>query len=177
MGRDKALIELGARTLVERTVEVVGAVATPVFVVAAVGQALPPLPGATILRDEQPFAGPLAALVQVSRLVATPRVLVVAVDHPRLSAAVLRALVVLAGSSAGAVFDSHVLTAVYARSTLVRAQEAVRLGERSLARFLASVDVRRVSRGDLLRDPDVAREDPSLVSFSDVDTPEDLRWP
>jgi molybdopterin-guanine dinucleotide biosynthesis protein A len=175
MGQDKALLQVGDTTLLERTVDVVGAVAHPVFVVAGVQQVLPSLPSVTILRDAQSFGGPLAALAQAAALVTTRRALVVAVDHPRLSATVLRALVRLSGSSPGAVFEDHVLTAVYATPTLLRAREAARLGERSLSRFLQSVAVRRVSRADLLDDPEVATDDPSLASFADVDTPADLR--
>jgi molybdopterin-guanine dinucleotide biosynthesis protein A len=175
MGRDKALVEVGGRTLLERTVEVVGAVARPVFVLAGTQQALPTLVGATVLRDQRAFRGPLVALAEAAVHVTAPTALVVAVDHPRLSAVVLRALVSLLGSSGAAVFEEHVLTAVYATRTLLRAGEAVRKGERSVQSFLASVDVRRISRADLLSNPDVAREDPTLWSFADVDTPDDLR--
>jgi molybdenum cofactor guanylyltransferase len=179
MGRDKALIEVGGRTLIERTVEVTrfalrGETSAPVLVLAARTQKLPVLEGVTVVHDQEGFAGPLAALAQTAPLLETSRVLVVAVDHPWLSAAVLRALVRLSGSASATVFEDHVLTAVYSAVTMQRAQEALRLGERSLSRFLRTVDVHHVSREDLLADPGVAAEDPSLVSFADVDTPGDL---
>src|SRR6476469_1166452 len=65
MGRDKATLAFdspstGPTTLVERVVSIVSARCTPVFVIAAPGQALPDLP-ADILRDEVRGVGPLLA--------------------------------------------------------------------------------------------------------------------
>lgn len=60
MGRDKATLVYDGSTLVERTVNAVAARCSPVFVVAAPGQALPEL-DAEVLRDELRGVGPLLA--------------------------------------------------------------------------------------------------------------------
>jgi molybdopterin-guanine dinucleotide biosynthesis protein A len=53
MGRAKAWLELGRETFLQRVVRVLGEVVSPVVVVAAVGQELPPLPDdVEIVRDE-----------------------------------------------------------------------------------------------------------------------------
>ncbi len=69
MGRDKATLVFAGRTLVERTVDTVGARCDPVFVVAAPGQALPPT-AATILRDDVRGVGPLLATARGLRAAA-----------------------------------------------------------------------------------------------------------
>ena len=51
MGRDKATLPYEGTTLVERTVSIVRRRCSPVFVIAAPGQPLPPLE-AEVLRDE-----------------------------------------------------------------------------------------------------------------------------
>jgi molybdopterin-guanine dinucleotide biosynthesis protein A len=63
MGRAKAWLELGRETFLQRVVRVLGEVVSPVVVVAAVGQELPPLPDdVEIVRDEFEGKGPLAGL-------------------------------------------------------------------------------------------------------------------
>ena len=62
MGRDKATLPHpdGGTTMVEYTVAVLSSRCTPVFVIAAPGQALPAL-NAQVLRDELRGVGPLLA--------------------------------------------------------------------------------------------------------------------
>jgi molybdenum cofactor guanylyltransferase len=63
MGRAKAWLELGPETFLQRVVRVLGEVVSPIVVVAAQGQELPPLPdGITVVRDEFDGKGPLAGL-------------------------------------------------------------------------------------------------------------------
>ncbi len=103
MGHDKAMISLGAETLIQRTCRVALACTDAVYVVTPWGDRYrPTVPAPVQFIAEQPlpglsetFQGPLVALVQAltqlrSRLEDTPEwVLVLACDMPNLSAATL----------------------------------------------------------------------------------------
>lgn len=63
MGRSKAWLPFGPEPMLARVVRIVSDVTAPVVVVAARGQALPPLPAEIeIARDEHDSLGPLAGL-------------------------------------------------------------------------------------------------------------------
>lgn len=101
MGHDKALISVGAETLIQRTCGVAIACADAVYVVTPWGDRYRPLvPAPVQFIAEQPdlsetFQGPLVALVQaLTQLQERPEsnpewVLVLACDMPNLSAATL----------------------------------------------------------------------------------------
>ena len=180
MGRDKAKIVLAddsaeSETLLARTVRVALEVAAECVVVLAPEQPVPELdPRARVVRDPTPHEGPIAALAHAIHEVCAPWVLVLATDHPRLSASVLTRLAALADGD-GAAFEGEPFVAVYRTEALRSvAQDLVREGERRARTLLERIRVRQVRAADLLADPDVAREDPSLESLVDVDTPEDL---
>ncbi len=64
MGRPKAWLPVGDELLLQRVVRVVGEAVGPVVVVAADGQAVPPLPGnVEVVRDAVPNRGPLEGLL------------------------------------------------------------------------------------------------------------------
>src|SRR3954447_23475389 len=64
MGQPKAWLPFAGELLLPRVVRLLGEVVTPIVVVAAVGQELPPLPTAIeVIRDEEPGRGPLQGLV------------------------------------------------------------------------------------------------------------------
>ncbi|MDP8977916.1 MAG: molybdenum cofactor guanylyltransferase, partial [Actinomycetota bacterium] len=90
MGRDKALLRLGGRTLVERAVAVLADCCDPVLVASGDGRRLPG-PGVEQVADRS-GAGPLAGILGGLERSPHPLVAVVAVDMPYASAAVLRAL-------------------------------------------------------------------------------------
>lgn len=63
MGRPKAWLPLGEEVLLQRVTRILGAVVSPVVVVAAPEQEVPPLPDSiTIIRDEIEGRGPLGGL-------------------------------------------------------------------------------------------------------------------
>jgi len=49
MGSPKALLPFGPETMLQRVVRLLGTVVSPIVVVAATGQDLPPLPASVIL--------------------------------------------------------------------------------------------------------------------------------
>ncbi len=183
MGRDKASIPWGDvphETLFARTIRVISRVAHPVLAVASKDQALPKvgLPF-ELLRDEQSHEGPLVAVARALEALADRAELafVCGTDHPHLIAAVPARLFELAEGHDAAIPVSgtdQLLCAVYAVRTAVIAKQLVARGERSMRAFAAALDVRRVTREELLSDGTIAAADPDLRSFEDVDTPEDL---
>src|SRR5262245_46114604 len=63
MGRPKAWLPIGGETMLGRVVRLLGEVVSPLVVVAAPGQELPPLPpGVTVVRDPERGRGPLQGL-------------------------------------------------------------------------------------------------------------------
>lgn len=63
MGRPKALLPFGPELMLQRVVRILGEVVSPIVVVAAPDQDLPPLPAEILYaRDEHPGRGPLEGL-------------------------------------------------------------------------------------------------------------------
>ncbi len=91
MGTDKALLELGGRTLVSRVVTALAGCCTEVLVASGDGLRLPG-PGLRQVADVTPGAGPLGGLVAGLEAAGDDLVAVVAVDMPFAEPAVLRLL-------------------------------------------------------------------------------------
>lgn len=158
MGRDKATLPLpgdGGTTMVEHVVGVVAQRCQPVFVVSAVGQALPSL-SARVLRDELRGLGPLPATGRGLRAAAEAglgRAFVCAVDMPFLNAAFIDDL-----ASRAAQLDAdvvlpwdgrdHYLAAVYRTDLADRIDELLAAGQRSMRALVDTVDAQRVVLSD-----------------------------
>ena len=94
MGRDKALVDIEARPMVERVVGVLHAVAPEVVVIGREGT----LAGLRCVPDDHPARrGPLAGLATALRMADDRPVVLVAVDQPWLRIDTLRGLLELAG--------------------------------------------------------------------------------
>src|SRR5262245_64236372 len=64
MGSSKALLPFGPELMLQRVVRLLSQVVSPIVVVAAPGQEIPPLPADVILtRDEREGRGPLEGLL------------------------------------------------------------------------------------------------------------------
>ena len=183
MGRDKASIQWGDvphETLFARTIDVISRVAQPVLAVASSDQDLPKARRPfELLRDEEKYEGPLVAVARALEALAGRAELafVCGTDHPHLVAAVPARLFELARGHDAAIPSlgtDQLLCAVYAVRTAAIAKRLVARGERSMRAFAAEIDVRRVTKDELLADAAIAATDPELKSFEDVDTPEDL---
>ena len=170
MGRDKALLTLDGRSLVERTVRVLGAVVEDVMVV---GRAYP-LPGdlrARCIQDERPGAGPLGGLYTGLRHVAHDHVVVVACDLPFLSASLLQYLLEQApGHEAvvprvdGRAQPTH---AVYARRIEETVARSLRGGSYRMEALLGALRTRWVEEDE------IDAVDPGHQSFVNVNTLEE----
>lgn len=171
MGRDKATMELPGSdglTMVEHTVSVLASRCEPVFVVAAAGQWLPPLPAA-VLVDEVPGLGPLPATglgLRAAAEAGAARAFVSAVDMPNLCGGLVDLLAGFAGPDLESPdlvlpFDGrdHYLAAVYRTALAGRIEELVAAGHRRMRAVAEAVAVQRV-----VLDPASAR---ALTNFNE----------
>lgn len=174
VGGDKALLEVGGRTLARRAVDaLVHSGLEPVLVLRA-DQPAPAEAGAIpVLRDEVADAGPLAGLHALLRWLPEEWALVVACDQPFLAPELLRGLLEQPRAGIDAVVGRATelqdpLPGLYRRNCLPVVERMLARGERDLKGLLASVRLREVPV-ELLRG-----WDPQLVSYVNVNTPEEL---
>ncbi|HEX6149155.1 molybdenum cofactor guanylyltransferase [Nocardioides sp.] len=145
-GRDKASIELGGSTLLERAL----AATVGAHPVVVVGEAVPTSRPVTFAREEPAYGGPVAGLLAGRRaLTPTPDLLVVlAVDMPFVTAGTVARLVAAANDG-----DGSVLTGPDGRRRLVLVVRTARLDDVSptdphgcpVHVLLAPLDLRQVT--------------------------------
>ncbi len=178
-GSDKLGVEIDGRTLLERSVHALAAVATDILVVCAPTDDRP-LPAAAVpirrVSDPEPFGGPLVGLRAGLDMAAEPIVVVAGGDMPAIRPAVLSLLVLALTTretTAAAVLGS--------RGGLVPLPAALRTGAASHAvgrlvddgeRRLRSVFDRLSTR--VLEEGEWRPLDPAGDTLRDVDRPEDL---
>ena len=197
-GGGKALLTFQGKTFLEHVVTVVAAEVGPTIVVAAAGQRLPALDGVRIVHDLTPGAGPLAGILDGLRAVLAvdaaghaghaghaaaepPRLAFVAsCDVPLLRREVVRLLVAAAAESDALwtvpVVHGHrqVLVSVMRVELLSRIEAWLSTGRRDLRglyKEMAQTDPQSV--GEVTEEACKA-VDPTLESFVDIDTPDDL---
>jgi molybdopterin-guanine dinucleotide biosynthesis protein A/uncharacterized protein YhfF len=172
MGATKAGVDWFGTPLAAHVAGVVSEVATPVVVVGADDQELPPLPaGVEVARDAAPGRGPLEGLASGMRALGdrADAAFVCGADMPFLTAGAIGqlALALTAKWHAVVATDSdgrdQPLGAVYRRSLLGLVEELLASGERRLG-LLAE-------RAETLR---VAGDGPLLAALRSVNTPEEL---
>lgn len=176
MGTSKATLPFGPETMLQRVVRLLSEVATPIVVVAAPGQELPPLPAAVITtRDEREGRGPLEALRAGLKALpaATESAYVTSCDVPLLVPAFAQRMLQLMGADDIAVMEidgfPHPLSAVYRRTTLPQI-EALLAADRLRPVFLFdAVRTRRV------RPEEMTAVDPGLRTLRNLNTPEDYQ--
>ncbi|QYL15323.1 molybdenum cofactor guanylyltransferase [Mycolicibacterium pallens] len=150
MGRDKATLPHpdGGTTMVEYTVAVLSSRCTPVFVIAAPGQALPAL-NAQVLRDEVRGVGPLLATGRGLRAAAAAgveRAFVCAVDMPFLSTDVIDELAPHRGVDIVLPWDGrdHYLAGIYRTDLADHIDALVSAGQRSMRALADTVVTQRI---------------------------------
>ena len=170
MGRDKAALVLGGRTLLETVTAAMQQVFPQVLVSVRQPRAGVDLPQVC---DEVAASGPLAGLVAGLAQAKTPWVFAIACDMPFISSALVEGLAMLRGQHQAVVpmvggFEQP-LAAFYATSAQEAMRTALAAGDRSMRGVLQNLDVRYVSEAEL------RETDPQLRSFFDLDTPQDLQ--
>ena len=174
MGSPKALLPFGGETMLQRVVRLLGAVVSPIVVVAAPEQSLPQLPlDVTVTRDEREGRGPLEGLR--AGLKALPDTLeaayVTSCDVPLLVSGFVRHMLDLLTDHDIAVMEidgfPHPLSAVYRRNTLPHV-EALLAQDRLRPVFLfEAVRTRRVQPAEM------TSVDPELLTLRNLNTRED----
>ena len=143
MGRDKALLPLSdGRLLWQRQLSVLGEIApTEVFVSGSAREGFPT--AARVLADATPGLGPLSGIAVALEAMQSPRLVVLAIDLPSMTASFLRQL--LAEAPASGVIPQAVdgffepLAAVYPRTAGRLANEMLNGHDRSLQTFARSL--------------------------------------
>jgi molybdenum cofactor guanylyltransferase len=176
MGAAKALLPFGPETMLARVVRIVTEVATPVVIVAANGQLLPPLgTNAVVVRDSQPDCGPLEGIASgLRRLTSLDAIFITGCDTPLLRPAFIRRLAEMLDQhhdAAVPVIDHlpQPLAGVYRPTVLAEVETMLSAGERRLIDLLDRIRVRRINAEEL-RD-----SDPELWSLRNLNTPADYQ--
>jgi molybdopterin-guanine dinucleotide biosynthesis protein A len=170
MGQDKAWIELDGEPLVKRVADVLAQVADEVIIVA--NDPKYERLGLRVVRDRYPDGGALGGIATGVGAAAHDTVLVAACDMPFLSVDVWRLIVGHAGEAdvviprIGGEFET--LHALYTKSCVPH-----------MVRSLAENRLRVISFFDQVRvlaieEPELRASDPTLRSFTNVNTPEEL---
>ncbi len=177
MGQPKAWLPIGPERMLQRVVRRVSTVASPLVVVAAPGQELPPLPSSVVVaRDPVRGRGPLQGLA--TGLAALPASVelayATATDVPFLEPAWISRLEALIGDHDLAIPFSdgfhHPLAALYRRAAALPAIERLLESNR-----LRPVFLMEVLRTRTVTPLELQTVDPPLATLRNLNTPEDYQ--
>ena len=170
MGQDKAWIELDGEPLIKRVASVLAQVADEVIVVA--NDPKYETLGLRVVHDRFPEGGALGGIATGVSAATHDRVLVAACDMPFLSVEVWRVLLdhryeadVVIPKIAG---ELETLHALYTKACVAPMERSLAAGKMRVISFFDEVRVQPIEERELR----VA--DPTLRSFTNVNTPEDL---
>jgi molybdopterin-guanine dinucleotide biosynthesis protein A len=170
MGADKATLPWGGVTMLEWVVAELSRSFEEVVVVAGVNQRAVDT-AARMLRDSEPFEGPVKALRLGLSTISGEVAFACPCDLPFINAGLALALCDMAADRDAAIplvqGRLQVLHAAYRKSCLPELDAMIQSGERALRKLTPSLDVRCVNEDE------VRRYDPELLSFFNVNTPED----
>ncbi len=180
MGQPKAWLPVGDagrdERMLQRVVRILGEIVTPIVVVAAPGQEVPPLGGdVKLAHDPVEARGPLQGVATGLAVLAAVvhKAYVATCDAPLTEPAFVRRLVDLSDGYDVAVPEGdgflHPLSAVYRTGLATRADELLEAGRRRVVDLIDACDARHVPVDDL-------REvDPDLRSLVNVNNEEDYQ--
>ncbi len=174
MGRSKAALHFGPATLLDRVVAELRREFRDI-IVAAAPEATDPLPGgipgARVLRDATPYAGPMPALEQALGAARCEIAFACSCDLPMVNAAVARELCRMMEDCDAVVPRTggrlQVLHAAYRKRCAGMFARMGLRGEQQIRGIVRLVKVR------VLEESEVRRLDPELLSFLNVNTPAD----
>lgn len=176
MGQPKAWLPFGPEVLLQRVVRILSEVVSPIVVVAAVGQELPPLPPEVLItRDEREALGPVGGLASGFAALRgrADAAYVSACDVPLLKPALVRRMCRELGEADIAIPVEgqfpHPLAAVYRLRLEQRVQALLDAGRLRPVFLWEGAAVNQIPI-ESLRDID-----PDLVSFRNANTPEEYQ--
>jgi molybdopterin-guanine dinucleotide biosynthesis protein A len=170
MGQDKARLDCGGVSLIERQLGLLKDLGSrQTFIAARSTQDYPDL-GIPVLADGYPGQGPLAGLERALQVAQYPLVLVLAVDLPRITAVLLSQILQACGAGRGVVPRVHdqpePLAACYPKAAHGLAVERLDSGQNSARAFaLACADRGLVKCLELPND--------AAIEFANWNRPED----
>jgi molybdenum cofactor guanylyltransferase len=174
MGRPKAWLPLHGETMLARVVRLLGEAVSPIVVVAAPDQEVPPLPpGVRVVRDPEGGRGPLQGLAAGLAALGgeAEAAYATSCDVPFLQPAFVRQLVALLGDHSICVPEvggyRHPLAAVYRLGVAGVARRLLAEGRPRPAFLFDEVPTRLVGPGDL------AEADPTFQTLRNLNTPEE----
>lgn len=182
MGRDKALLDVGGRPLIEHVIERARPVASEIMLVASDRPAYERF-GLRIVPDRYPRSGSLGGIYTAVVEASYPFCLVLACDMPFVNTALLRymaelprdydVLVPALAAERGGQGDGETLEtlhAIYARSCAPAIERQLQEGILKVIAFFSEVRVRRIP------EQEIRRFDPHLLSFFNANTPDEYEW-
>jgi molybdopterin-guanine dinucleotide biosynthesis protein A len=180
MGRDKALLRIGSRALLEIVADRLTPLGGELFVIASQRPEYREL-GFHVVPDLSPGSGSLGGIYTALSAARTERCLIVGCDMPFLNQALLRymcrlpfdydVLVPVLGSERSAQGGGRTyetLHAIYARSALPAIERRIQRGEFKIADLLGDVHTQEIDEAT------VRCFDPELRSFFNANTPDDF---
>lgn len=171
MGTDKAFVAFEGRTLLARALNVARSVTSDVRIV---GDPVKFSPFAPIVEDIVPGCGPLAGIHAALRASTAEFNLILAVDMPFVSPALLHFLISRAQQSTAIVTVPRSaqgwqpLCAVYRRQFAASAEKALRAGRYKIDALFTPLDTQSIEEHDL------ERAGFSATTFRNLNTPEEL---
>ena len=170
-GEPKALLELGGKRIIERVVDVVGAVLDDLLLVTNTPDRYAFL-GLPMVADAFPEGGALGGIYTGLRAAAGEAVFTVACDMPFLHPAIVRMVVERAGEADVVIPRTgdqlETMHAVYGKRCLVAMETRLREGRLKIAGFFPDVRVVELDAAPM------ARHRAPDVTFMNVNTPDDL---
>jgi molybdopterin-guanine dinucleotide biosynthesis protein A len=171
MGRDKALVQLAGKPIVEHILERIDGLGNEVLITTNNPQAYAYL-GIRLERDSVPGAGSLAGLQTALRASRYSHTLVLACDMPFVSRPLLEFMIelipnadIIVPQRQGFFEPMH---AIYSQICLPPIEAALRMGDTRVISFYDQVNVRTINELEL------TKFDPQGMSFFNINTPEDL---
>ncbi len=171
LGRDKALEEIGGRSLIKRVIERLSLLGNEIIVVTSSSHQLPDL-GVKIVFDSYPDKGNLVGIYSGLKEVESSHSLVVGCDMPFLNIALLRHIMALSTGYDVVIprvnDEVEPLHAVYSKKCLGPIEATLGEGKRRIVDFFPSVRVRYVDSTD------IDKFDPQHLSFFNINSEADL---
>ena len=175
LGRDKAVEPFGGQPLIRRVIERVAPLTDEIVVVvadAARGQALPLDADHRVALDIYPDGGSLGGIFSGLSAAANDWGLVVACDMPFLNRRLLEYMLGLRGDCDAVVPRPGAFPepthALYSRACLPHIEARLQADDLKISGFFDDVRIRYLEEGE------VRQFDPQLLSFFNVNSPEDL---
>lgn len=170
MGKNKALLELGGRRVIDRVIGVMGKLFPTLFLVTNTPDAYA-FTGIETVQDAIPEGGSLVGLYTGLRHATTAKAFVVACDMPFLNEALIRRMVEAAADDAAIIPRSpdglQPLHALYSTACAPTLAKVVESGEKRIQKACEALPVREFGWDE------IKPVDPEGHSFMNVNTPEE----